>query len=129
MFSINAIFPQVQSSLLNDKTHYFLKFKGICPITLKNMAILKFQMGKVCVLPKRFLLFLIGICRYLLYIIIKSSIKINTEHCEVCLFQNFKWARYALYQTDSNHLLKESVLNHNTSSCLISLKSVKNFLR
>ena len=129
MFSINAIFSQVQSILLNDKTHYFVKLKGICPITLKNMAILNFQIDEVCVLPKRFLSFLIGICRYLFYIIIWSSIEISTELCEIWRFQNFKWARYALYQTNSTHLLKGAVFCHSTSSCQISSKSVKNFLR
>ena len=47
IFSINAFFSQAQSSLLNNKTHYFVKLKGVCPIIFKNMAILKFQIYEV----------------------------------------------------------------------------------
>ena len=83
MFSINAIFSQVQSSLLNDKTHYFVKLKGICPITLKNMAILKFQMGKVCILLNRFNPSSKGTCILSFYTILLNFIKIGQELFEI----------------------------------------------
>ena len=83
MFSINAIFSQVQSSLLNNKTHFFVKLKGICPITLKNMAILKFQMGEVCILLNRFNPSSKGTCILSFYTILPNFIKIGQELFEI----------------------------------------------
>ena len=83
MFFINAIFSQVQSSLLNNKTHFFVKLKGICPITLKNMAILKFQMGEVCILLNRFNPSSKGTCILSFYIILLSFIKTGQELFEI----------------------------------------------
>ena len=83
MFSINAIFSQVQSSLLNDKNHYFVKLKGMCPITLKNMTILKFQMGEVCALSNRFNPSSKGSCILSFYIILPNFIKIGQELFEI----------------------------------------------
>ena len=83
MFSINAIFSQVQSSLLNDKTHYFVKFKGICPITLKNMAISKFQMGEVCALSNRLNPSLKGSCILSYNMILPNFIIIGQELFEM----------------------------------------------
>ena len=116
-----------KSSPLNDKTHYFMKFKRNFPENFEKYG--NFKISNVCVLPKRFLSFFLWICRYLFYINIPSFIKICLELWEIWHFQNFKWAWYALYLTDSTHLQKEPVFCHNTSSCQISSKSVKNFLR
>ena len=55
MRSINAVFPKFKHRLLNNKTNYLIKFNGVCPRTLEDMAILTFQMGEVCVLPDRFI--------------------------------------------------------------------------
>merc|ERR1712219_33839 len=90
MFSINAIFSQVQSSLLNDKTHYFVKFKGICPITLKNMAISKFQMGEVCALSNNLNPSSKGSCILTFYIILPNFIKIGQELFEIIDIQTHR---------------------------------------
>ena len=64
----------------------FMKFKEVCPRTLKDMAILTFKMAEVCVLLDRFFP-TSGTAILSLYIILPNFIKIGLKLFETINIQ------------------------------------------